>query len=102
MMRPIVGPANPLGIEKPAEMQNLSFYPNPVTDGNLYIQVPETWGIKSRNTLNLSIISATGSCVLSEKLTEQVDVRSLAPGLYMLLLTDNAGGKKASGKLIIR
>lgn len=102
MMRPIVGFQNPLNIEKPSEIQQLAFHPNPVTDGNLLIRLPELWKNIAEENLNINIISASGSLVLNRSFSNPVDVNSLAPGFYLVILTDTDSGRKASGKLIIR
>jgi hypothetical protein len=101
MFRPIVGEENPLGIEKPTVVEHLSIQPNPVTDGNLIIRLPVTWTNNSTNDLNINIFSASGSRVLSETFYNPVNVSSLSPGLYMVMLTDKNNGRKATGKLII-
>jgi hypothetical protein len=102
MMRPIVGPVNPLGVDKPAVAEHLSIRPNPVTDGNLIILLPESWKNNSANNPDISIFSVTGSRVLSETFNNPVNVSSLTPGFYMIILTDKDKGIRASGKLIIR
>jgi hypothetical protein len=102
MMRPVVGLQNPLDIEKPTEIQQLGFQPNPVTDGNLVIRLPQIWKNIAEENLNINIISASGSLVLNRSFSNPVDVNSLAPGFYLVILTDTNSGRKASGKLIIR
>lgn len=102
MMRPIIGYKNPLDIENPTPVQKLSFSPNPVTNGVLNIQIPESWKSNFGNNLNISILTATGSQVLSGVFTNPVNVSSLSSGFYMVVLTDKNSGLKATGKLIIR
>jgi len=102
MMRPVVGPENPLGVIKSSAVEHLSIQPNPVTDGNLIINLPESWKNNAGNNLNIRIISATGSSVLSSTFYNPVNVSSLNPGFYMVILTDKVTGLKAAGKLIIR
>lgn len=102
LMRPVVGPVNPLGVYKPAVAEHIGIHPNPVSDGNLIIQLPEAWKNNSGNNLNISIITATGSRVLSETFYNPVNVSSLAPGFYLVILTDKKSGLKSAGKLIIR
>lgn len=102
MFRPIVGPVDPLGVEKPLAVEHLSIQPNPVTDGNLIIRLPESWTDNSNNEIDINIISATGSRVLSETFNNPVNVSTLAPGFYMVILSDENNGRKATGKLIIR
>ncbi len=101
MMRPIIGSKNPTGITETPETEKLSFTPNPVTDGRLIIHLPESWK-NSHNDLSLSILSATGSTVLSSSFSNPVDVSGLTPGFYMVVLTDKTKGQRASGKLVIR
>jgi hypothetical protein len=102
MMRPIVGPANPLNITKPNKVQQLSIFPNPVSDGTLVVQLPEVLRNTPESNLDINIISASGSCILSGSFSNPMDVSSLAPGFYLVLLTDKSNGYKATGKLIIK
>lgn len=102
LLRPIIGPANPLGIEKPTEVQKLSFQPNPVTDDNLVIKLPEAWKNAVQSDLNITIISASGSLVFNNSFSIPINVSDLAPGFYMVILTDKDSGRKASGKVVIR
>jgi len=102
MMRPIVGKVNPLGVIKPATAEHLSIQPNPVTDGNLVILLPEAWKKNSEDNLLYNIISANGSNVLSGTFYNPIHVSSLAPGFYLVILTNKVSGLKATGKLVIR
>lgn len=102
LMRPVVGMVNPLGTGNASKTEHLSIQPNPVTDGNLIIRLPESW----KNTLNtnqdINIISASGSMVMSGAFSNPVNVSTFAPGFYMVILTDKNSGQRATGKLIIR
>jgi hypothetical protein len=102
LLRPIVGLENPLGIDKPADVQKLRFQPNPVSDGNLFILLPETWNKKNHGDLNVTIISSSGSLVYNDSFSVPVNVSNIASGFYMVILTDKQSGQKASGKLLIR
>jgi hypothetical protein len=102
MMRPIIGSANPLNIEKPLAAEQLRIQPNPVTDGNLIIKLPAEWKDISENTLEVKIVSANGSLVYSGGFSNPVNVSGLQPGFYMVLLTDTRSGRKASAKMVIR
>jgi hypothetical protein len=102
MLRPIVGPVDPLGIEKPLAVEHLRIQPNPVTDGNLIIRLPEAWTDNANNNLNISIFSTTGSRVLSAAFNNPTNVSTLASGFYMVILSDENNGRKATAKLIIR
>jgi hypothetical protein len=104
MLRPIVGPVNPLGVDKPkaSGVEHLSIQPNPVTDGNLIIMLPDAWKNNKDKNLNINIISASGSQVLSETFNNPVNVSAFVPGFYMVIVTDKKSGLRATGKLIIR
>jgi len=102
MMRPVIGKVSPLGIADPSVAETLSIQPNPVTDGKLVIILPEYWKQEAENKLKISIISATGSCVLDGFFSESIDISSIKPGFYMVLLSDRESGRKVSGKFIVR
>lgn len=102
MMRPIIGPKNPLSINENQESPKLSFSPNPVSNGKLVVKLPDSWKESSENTYSLNLFSATGQNVLTSEFSNPVDVSGLASGLYILVLTNNKTGLKASGKIIIR
>ena len=102
MMRPIICPANPVGIIKPVAAERLAIQPNPVTDGNLIIRLPQSWLDNPRGKVEFNILSATGSQVMTGGYTELVNVSSLTPGFYILVLNNATNGLKASGKFIIR
>jgi hypothetical protein len=101
MMRPIVGLANPVGIEKPTAIEHLEIHPNPVSDGKLIIQLPESWKNTSQD-LDYSILSSTGSRVISGVFTNPIDVSELSSGFYLVIFTNRENGQRATGKLIIR
>ena len=65
MMRPIIGPANPVGIIKPVAVEHLAIQPNPVTDGNLIVRLPQSWLESPRGKVEFTILSATGSQVMT-------------------------------------
>ena len=102
MMRPIVGPENPVGIIKPTAAERLAIRPNPITDGNLIVRLPQSWLNTPAGSVEYTIISATGSQVMTGAYSELVNVSSLSPGFYILVLNNSTNGLKASGKFIIR
>jgi len=102
MMRPIVGLENPVGILKPSAIERLSISPNPVTDGNLIIRLPQSWLNTPSEKVEYTILSATGSSVITGTYTELVHVNSLSPGFYILVLNNTGNGFRASGKFIIK
>jgi hypothetical protein len=102
MMRPIIGPKNPLSINENQESPKLNFSPNPVSNGKLVVKLPDSWKENSENAFTINLFSATGQNVLTSEFSNPVDVSGLASGLYILVLTNNKTGLKASGKIIIR
>lgn len=102
MMRPIVGLVNPVGIIKPMPVEPLVIYPNPVTDGNLLVQLPGSWKSTQANRITYSIQSTTGSTVQKGTFNNLLDVSRLASGFYVVMLTNTETGSKAAGKLLIR
>jgi hypothetical protein len=91
-----------VGIIKPVAAERLAIQPNPVTDGNLIIRLPQSWLDNPRGKVEFTILSATGSQVMTGGYTELVNVSSLTPGFYILVLNNATNGLKASGKFIIR
>lgn len=102
MFRPVIGLANPVGISHVTENQQILIQPNPVSDGKLFIGLPEAWKDIQDQNFAISIFSATGSRVLSSIFSPQLDVSKLAPGFYFVVLTDETSGNKVIGKLVVR
>jgi hypothetical protein len=78
--------------------RNLVVYPNPVQSGNIKLLVNTNLG---SNGKNFAIISSNGQIVKTGHLLEfqeDIDVQSLAPGIYQIRLTDIASN--ASTKFV--
>lgn len=76
-------------------IDGLSIYPNPVTNGKVYITTD----------LNLEkeieIYNVIGKPIHRTRLnSREMDVSSLSPGIYIFKITEN--GKKATRKLVIK
>jgi hypothetical protein len=82
---------------KPQEttIEGLSFYPNPVSNGKVYIT--------SKSTLDKEVIifDILGKIVLQSTITsKELNVSSLSPGVYMIKIKE--GDATATRKLIIK
>lgn len=67
---------------------NLAVYPNPVRD---FLQVQ---GLKAGLSYQAQIMSLDGRVLREEALGESLDLRSLAPGVYILQITDSEGASQ--------
>lgn len=91
--------ASMLGQEtKPASRDNiegLTFYPNPVSNGKIYISS------KSGADKDITIFDVLGKKVLQTQLSSrELNVSSLSPGVYIIKINENQA--TATRKLIIR
>ncbi|WP_456378613.1 T9SS type A sorting domain-containing protein [Lutibacter sp.] len=78
------------------QIEGFSLYPNPVTNGKLYIKS------NSMVTKNVEIYSMLGQQVYTKSVqpNEIIDVASLNRGIYMVRIEEN--GKIATRKLVIK
>ena len=78
------------------DLSSLKVYPNPVTNGKLYISSP------SSSQKQVSIYSILGQKVLEAKTTNnaEINVSKLAKGNYILKITED--GKSEAKKLIVQ
>ena len=77
------------------EIEGLMLYPNPISNGKLFI-------ITSRNSeKKVQIVDVLGNTVVSTKLkTKILDVSQLSSGIYILKILEE--GKTATRKLVIK
>lgn len=89
-----VTPAQVLAVNKIDNIAGLKVYPNPVTNGKLFISSDngETKTAEIYNVLGKTVLSTTVT-------TESINVSSLSKGVYILKVTENE--KTATRKLII-
>ena len=76
-------------------IQGLSLYPNPISNGKLYIY-------SSKNlSKQIDIFDVLGKKVLSKSIYDKtLDVSSLAPGVYIIKIEE--GSSTATRKIVIR
>lgn len=75
--------------------ESLSFYPNPVTDGKIYISG------KQSLTKEITINDVLGKIVLQTSITSrELNISSLKSGIYMIKIKE--GDNSVIRKLIIR
>lgn len=78
-----------------ATIEGLSLYPNPVSNGKVYIYTKEDLNKE------ITIFDILGKKVLHAQLvTKELNVSSLSPGVYIIKITENQA--TAIRKLIIR
>lgn len=76
-------------------IEGLSFYPNPVSNGKVYITS------KSNADKQVTIFDVLGKKVLQTQLTsKELNVASLSPGVYIIKIEE--GDASATRKLIVR
>lgn len=76
-------------------IEGLSLYPNPVSNGKVYISTKED------TQKEITIFDVLGKKVLQTQLSsKELNVSSLAPGVYIIKITENQA--TATRKLIIR
>ena len=80
-----------------AIIENLNFFPNPVTNGKIYITS------KNVSAKEISIYDVLGKLVLQSNLntnSKEVSVSALNPGVYIIKI--NEGDATATRKLIVK
>lgn len=76
-------------------IEGLSFYPNPVSNGKVFITS------KSSLSKDITIFDILGKVVLQSSInTKELNVSSLSPGIYMIKIKE--GEATATRKLIIK
>jgi Secretion system C-terminal sorting domain len=84
------------GKPRPQEstIEGLSFYPNPVSNGKIYITS------KSSSDKQVTIFDVLGKKVLTQLTSKELNVSSLSPGVYIIKIEE--GDSSATRKLIVR
>lgn len=101
MLRPIVGKANPLGINTQVSKPSLKITPNPVTDGYATITLPENWTKINTQAIETCIYSSAGKLISKKQYSETIHMPELASGLYVIVLTNPNTGETISQKFIL-
>ena len=103
MIRPVVGKPIPLGIGDVAPRDlKLFLYPNPCTNGILHIRIPANFDKQQiLETSTFTVSDLVGHVMLKSTFSSEIDVRSLASGIYFLELRDSPGNHLGVAKFII-
>lgn len=102
MIRPIVG--DPIGPHKTKPTKSpayLSLSPNPLTNNNLNILVPNELSKYSTNDLTFELFNLTGQKVLKLPYKPTIALAGVSRGVYMVRVVSKDGKAIASSKLII-
>ena len=76
-------------------IDGLSIYPNPVTNGKVYINT--TFNLEKE----IEIYNVIGKPIYKTRLKgKEMDVSTLSPGIYILKITEN--GNRATRKLVVK
>jgi hypothetical protein len=79
----------------PAAIEGLSFYPNPVSNGKIYITS------KSSLDKEITIFDVLGKKVLQATITtKELNISTLSPGVYIIKIKE--GEATATRKLIVK
>jgi len=81
--------------QQPSSLDGLSFYPNPVSSGKIYITS------KSSIDKDVSIFDVLGKKVLQATVNaKELNIASLSPGVYIIKIRE--GEATATRKLIVK
>lgn len=72
----------------------LNFYPNPVSDGKIYITSATT------SNKEVEIFDVLGKSVLKATVVKELNISSLAPGVYLIKIKD--GDNSVTRKLVVK
>ena len=102
MIRPVVGLANPLGIDQPDAAQNLfELYPNPASDV-VNIDIPPSCQNAERSgKLRIVIRDITNRTTFNQPYSHQVDVGSFSQGIYLVSLINEQSHEQFFRKLLV-
>ena len=98
MMRPVLGKLKVLNIPDDAVAQKLKIYPNPASNGQVWIDLPEN--INQRD-VTTTILGTDGKTLFHRPYRRETDISQLAPGFYIIQLTDKSGNLIGREKLIV-
>ena len=81
--------------QQPASIEGLNFYPNPVSNGKIYITS------KSSLEKEVAIFDVLGKKVLQQTTnTKELNISTLSPGVYIIKIKE--GEATATRKLIVK
>lgn len=77
-----------------AQKTELNFYPNPVSDGKIYITSATT------SNKEVEIFDVLGKSVLKATVVKELNISSLDPGVYLIKIKD--GENSVTRKLVVK
>ncbi len=98
MMRPVLGKLKVMDIPENSTVQNLKIYPNPTSNGLIFIDIPDLF---EKQNITTTIIATDGKTLFSQPYQREADVSMLVPGFYILQLNDKSGNLIGREKLIV-
>lgn len=98
MMRPVLGKLKVMNIPEDAIAQKLKIYPNPASNGQVWIDLPEN---VNKQDVTTTILGTDGKMLLNRPYQRETDISLLAPGFYIIQLTDRSGNLIGREKLIV-
>lgn len=98
MIRPVLGKLKVMDIPKNIVDQKLKIYPNPASDGQVWIDLPEN---TDKRNITITIVGTDGKMLLNRPYQRETDISMLAPGFYIIQLTDGSGILIGREKLIV-
>ena len=98
MMRPVLGKLKVMDIPDNEVAQKLKIYPNPASNGRVWIDLPENTDKQNATT---TILSTDGKTLFNQPYQRETDISLLAPGFYIIQLTDRYGNLIGREKLIV-
>lgn len=102
MIRPVVGLANPVGIDDPEPVQNsFEIYPNPASS-EVKFSIPESWRLAERTGhLRILIRDMAGRTAMNSEYSQQMDVSRLNAGMYLVCLLNDQTHEQYFRKLLV-
>ena len=103
MIRPVVGKPIPLGTaDIVTKALTLSLWPNPCSGSALHLRIPSTFDDPQiLETATISISDLVGHVVRKSRYCSEIDVTTLANGIYFLEFRDLPGIHRGVAKFII-
>lgn len=101
LLRPIVGLANPLSLPEDNNINSFSVFPNPVSNGMIRINLPDSWKEINESMISVDLFDTTGKVLLRTGFAENVHLPSGLHGLYLLKINNAINGKVLTGKILV-
>jgi len=102
MLRPVVGKKNPVGFTEKQTAHTIFCYPNPLTSGELHIDLPREWSGIPPYLLEYTIVDPNGTLRQKGTYAETINLSRLSPGIYIISIRNVSDGMQLYSKLIIQ